>query len=241
MVKKELGSILLSLHFLNFQHSLLNLHHLLRFAPSKPFRLRPNPHYSYNSLCFHYSLFIIHSSMTRCPWLPPDKPLYVKYHDEEWGVASHDPRYLFEMICLEGAQAGLSWWTVLQKRERYRVVFHNFVPEIVAKMTDKQLEKLVYDPGIIRHRGKIFSVRDNARAWLALDNPVEWLWGFAPRKNKKRPRTMADYAARTRESDVLSKALKKAGFNFVGSTITYAFMQATGMVDDHAAGCMKSE
>jgi DNA-3-methyladenine glycosylase I len=178
--------------------------------------------------------------MNRCPWLPPDKPLYVKYHDEEWGVPSRDPRYLFEMICLEGAQAGLSWWTVLQKRERYREVFHNFVPEKVAKMTDKQLEKLIADPGIIRHRGKIFSVRDNARAWLALENPVEWLWSFAPNKKKKRPKSMADYPTKNPESDALSKAFKKAGFNFVGSTIAYAFMQATGMVDDHAAGCLKS-
>jgi DNA-3-methyladenine glycosylase I len=107
-------------------------------------------------------------------------------------------------------------------------------------MTDKQLEKIVTDAGIIRHRGKIFSVRDNARAWLALENPVEWLWSFAPNKKKKRARTMADYAVKTRESDALSKALKIAGFNFVGSTIAYAFMQATGMVDDHAAGCWKS-
>ncbi len=178
--------------------------------------------------------------MLRCPWLPPDKPLYAKYHDEEWGVASRDPRYLFEMICLEGAQAGLSWYTVLQKRKRYREVFHHFDPVKCAKMTDKQLEKLVLDAGIIRHRGKIFSVRDNARAWLAMENPVDWLWSFAPTKKKKRPRTMADYPAKTPESDALSKALKKAGFNFCGSTITYAFMQAVGIVDDHAAQCVKS-
>ena len=179
--------------------------------------------------------------MLRCPWLPPDKPLYVKYHDEEWGVASRDPRYLFEMICLEGAQAGLSWWTVLQKRKRYREVFKNFVPEKVAKMTDAELDILVADAGIIRHRGKIFSVRDNARAWLALENPVDWLWNFAPTKKKTRPRSLADYASKTPESDALSIALKKAGFHFVGSTIAYAFMQATGMVDDHAEGCVKSK
>ena len=116
--------------------------------------------------------------MTRCPWLPLQHPLYVEYHDAEWGVPSRDPRYLFECICLEGAQCGLSWWTVLQKRERYRQVFHNFEPEKVAEMTDAQLEKLLLDPGIIRHRGKIQSVRQNARAWLALENPVEWLWSF---------------------------------------------------------------
>jgi DNA-3-methyladenine glycosylase I len=108
-------------------------------------------------------------------------------------------------------------------------------------MTDAELEALVADAGIIRHRGKIFSVRDNARAWLALENPVDWLWNFAPTKKKQRPRSMADYASKTPESDALSKALKKAGFNFVGSTIAYAFMQATGMVDDHAEGCVKSK
>ncbi|MEY3394718.1 MAG: hypothetical protein RL346_954 [Verrucomicrobiota bacterium] len=178
--------------------------------------------------------------MHRCPWLPPDKPLYIKYHDEEWGVPSRDPHHLFEMICLEGAQAGLSWWTVLQKRARYREVFHGFIPEKIVKMTDSQLEALVTDPGIIRHRGKIFSVRENARAWLALEHPVDWLWSFAPRKKKPRPRTLADYASSTPESDALGKALKQAGFNFCGSTIAYAFMQATGMVDDHSAGCVKA-
>jgi DNA-3-methyladenine glycosylase I len=179
--------------------------------------------------------------MPRCPWLPEDKPLYVKYHDEEWGVSSRDPRCLFEMICLEGAQAGLSWWTVLQKRERYRKVFKNFVPEKIVKMTDAQLEALVADPGIIRHRGKIFSVRDNAHAWLTLENPVEWLWSFAPTKKKQRPRTMADYPTKTPESEALSKALKKAGFKFCGSTIAYAFMQATGMIDDHSVDCIKAK
>jgi len=105
-------------------------------------------------------------AMTRCPWLPSQHPLYVDYHDTEWGVPSRDPRYLFELICLEGAQAGLSWWTVLQKRERYRQVFHQFDPVAVAAMTDDELEGLVTDPGIIRHRAKIWSVRQNARAWL---------------------------------------------------------------------------
>ena len=175
---------------------------------------------------------------TRCPWLPVHLDLYREYHDTEWGVPSRDPRYLFEMICLEGAQAGLSWWTVLQKRERYREVFHYFDPEKVASMTDRALEKLVLDPGIIRHRGKIFSVRQNARAWLELDAPVDWLWGFAKDGRKsKRPKTMVDYPTKTPGSDAMSKALRKAGFNFVGSTTMYAFMQAVGMVDDHAAGC----
>lgn len=175
---------------------------------------------------------------TRCPWLPVHLDLYREYHDTEWGVPSRDPRYLFEMICLEGAQAGLSWWTVLQKRKRYRAVFHRFDPKKVAGMSDQELEELVLDPGIIRHRGKIFSVRQNARAWLELDAPVDWLWGFADGKPvKKRPKTMADYASRTAASDAMSKALRKAGFNFVGSTTMHAMMQAVGMVDDHAAGC----
>lgn len=148
--------------------------------------------------------------MRRCPWVPLDKPLYVEYHDIEWGVPSRDPRHLFEMLCLEGAQAGLSWWTILQKRQRYREVFENFEPAKVAKMTDARLEKLVLDAGLIRHRGKILAVRQNARAWLEIDEPVDWLWGFAPAKPKrKRPETMADYTAKTPESDAMSKALKR--------------------------------
>lgn len=180
--------------------------------------------------------------MIRCPWLPLQHPLYVAYHDTEWGVPSRDPRYLFECICLEGAQAGLSWWTVLQKRERYRQVFHDFVPEKVAKMTDAQLGKLLLDPGIIRHQGKIFSVRQNARAWLELDAPVEFLWSFVdgiPRVN--RHRNAADYQTRTPESDALSKSLRKAGFNFVGSTTMHAFQQAVGMVDDHSVDCFRKK
>ena len=177
---------------------------------------------------------------TRCPWLPLQHELYVDYHDHEWGVASRDPRHLFEMICLEGAQAGLSWWTILQKRAHYRKVFHDFEPEKVAGMTDRQLEKLVADPGIVRHRGKIFSVRQNARAWLGLENPVDWLWGFVggePIVN--RWERLADVPASTPESDALSKELRGAGFNFVGSTTMYAFMQAAGMVDDHTLDCFR--
>jgi DNA-3-methyladenine glycosylase I len=177
---------------------------------------------------------------TRCPWLPSDRPLYVEYHDTEWGVASRDSRYLFEMICLEGAQAGLSWWTVLQKRERYREVFHGFDPVRVAKMADAALGKLVLDPGIIRHRGKILSVRENAKAWLKIEDPVAWLWSFAGGETRvNRFKTMADYPSKTPESDSLSKALRKAGFNFVGSTTMYAFMQAVGMVDDHSVDCFR--
>jgi DNA-3-methyladenine glycosylase I len=177
---------------------------------------------------------------TRCPWLPVKHELYRDYHDTEWGVPSRDPRYLFEMICLEGAQAGLSWWTILQRRARYREVFHDFEPARVAAMSDAELEALVLDPGIIRHRGKIFSVRANARAWLELDDPVGWLWGFAGGKPKpSRFKSLADFPARTADSDALSKALRKAGFNFVGSTTLYAFMQAVGMVEDHTVDCFR--
>ena len=180
--------------------------------------------------------------MTRCPWLPLQHPLYVEYHDTEWGVPSRDPRYLFECICLEGAQAGLSWWTVLQKREHYRKVFHNFEPLKVAKMTDSQLEKLVLDPGIIRHRGKILSVRQNAQAWLKLSDPVDWLWSFTGGKTITNHReTLSDFISSSPESDALSKALRKAGFNFVGSTTMYAFMQAVGMVNDHTADCFRKK
>jgi DNA-3-methyladenine glycosylase I len=155
-------------------------------------------------------------------------------------VPTRDARYLFECLCLEGAQAGLSWWTVLQKRERYRQVFHNFQPSKVAEMTDSEIEKLVLDPGIIRHRGKILSVRHNAQAWLKLENPVEWLWDFVGGQPKvSHFKILADFPTHTPESDALSKALKKAGFNFVGTVTMYAFMQAVGMVNDHTVDCFR--
>lgn len=179
---------------------------------------------------------------TRCFWVPQDRPLYVEYHDTEWGVPVRDERTLFEMICLEGAQAGLSWWTVLQKREHYQKVFHQFDIEKVAKMTDAELDELVLDPGIIRHRGKILAFRQNARAWIALrekeGDMVEWLWSFIggkPQVNAWKSREQVPVT--TPESDAMSKALRKAGFNFVGSTTLYAYMQAVGMVNDHTVDC----
>jgi len=179
--------------------------------------------------------------VTRCPWVPQDKPLYIDYHDHEWGVPSRDPRHLFEVLCLEGAQAGLSWWTILSKRERYREVFHGFEVERVASMTDRELEGLLGDPGIVRHRGKVFGFRRNARAWLELDDPVAWLWGFVDGEPRvRRPRRLEDYAATTPESDALSRALKRAGFTFVGSTTCHAWMQAVGLVDEHSADCFRS-
>lgn len=184
-------------------------------------------------------------SKPRCPWLPEDNPVYAGYHDREWGVPSRNEKYLFEMLCLEGAQAGLSWWTVLRKRERYREVFHGFEVERVAAMADAELEGLLDDPGIIRHRGKVWAFRQNARAWIELGeregDPVEWLWDFVGGQPQvRRPQRMEDYLVTTPESEALSKALRKAGFNFVGATTMHAFMQAVGMVDEHAAQCFRA-
>ncbi len=181
----------------------------------------------------------------RCGWVPEDDPLYVAYHDDEWGVPSHDDRHLFEMICLEGAQAGLSWRTILGRRQGYRAAFAGFEPEVVAGYGPAQIDRLVEDPGIIRHRGKIESVVANAQAVLEVRAEVgsldAYLWGFvdgAPIVN--RPETLADIAAETEESRRLSKDLKRRGFRFVGPTTMYAFMQAAGLVDDHTVDCFRA-
>ncbi|HEX4869734.1 MAG TPA: DNA-3-methyladenine glycosylase I [Moraxellaceae bacterium] len=182
-------------------------------------------------------------SPVRCPWCGDD-PLYVRYHDEEWGVPSRDDRHLFEMLCLEGQQAGLSWITVLRKREAYRRAFHGFDPRKVARMSDADIEVLLSDPGLIRHRGKLTAIRDNAIATLALQREAgslaDWLWGQAggaPVEN--RWRSYRDAPAATPLSDRLAKELKKRGFRFVGSTTVYAFLQACGVVNDHEAGCFR--
>ncbi len=163
------------------------------------------------------------------------------YHDTEWGVPCHDDRAMFELLTLEGAQAGLSWRTVLVRREAYRAAYHGFDIGLVAAMTDDALEALLADSALIRNRLKIFSVRENARAALALPEGLgRYLWSFiggVPVRN--RPADRAAVPATTGVSDAMSKALKKAGFRFVGSTICYALMQATGMVDDHVAGCFR--
>ena len=179
----------------------------------------------------------------RCGWVSED-PLYQKYHDKEWGRPIRDDQALFELLTLEGCQAGLSWITVLRKREHYRKVYDGFDPRKIARYTPTKLKKLLEDPGIIRHKGKIEASVSNAKAYLAIvehDGPggfSKFLWSFVGGKPKKnRPKTLKDVPARTPESDALSKALQKAGFKFVGSTICYAFMQASGMVDDHVAGC----
>jgi len=166
------------------------------------------------------------------------------YHDQEWGTPLHDDQRLFEFLVLEGAQAGLSWRTVLAKRERYREVFHQFDIAAVARMTDRQLERLLLDPGIIRNRLKVFSARDNARAVLRIATEFgsldAHLWSFVdgqPRRNHWRGPDAVP--ASTPLSDRMSKDLRQRGLRFVGSTICYAFMQATGMVDDHLVGCFR--
>ncbi len=177
--------------------------------------------------------------MNRCFWCSAD-PLYVAYHDQEWGVPLHEPRALFELLLLEGFQAGLSWFTVLQKRARYRQVLHGFDPQRLAALDDAEIEALLQDPGIIRNRRKLQAARQNARAWLSLEDPVAWLWSFVggrPRINHFRDRH--EVPAVTAEAEAMSRALRKAGFSFVGPTICYAFMQASGMVMDHTLDCFR--
>ena len=166
----------------------------------------------------------------------------VAYHDEEWGVPSHDPRHLFELLTLEGAQAGLSWITILRKREGYRRAFADFDVERVARFTERDVERLLGDPGIVRNRAKVESTISNAQAVLGLDEPfADLLWravGGEPKVN--RPASLAEIPAETDESRALSKELKRRGFRFVGPTICYALMQAAGLVDDHVVGCFKA-
>jgi DNA-3-methyladenine glycosylase I len=176
----------------------------------------------------------------RCGWASSD-PLYEKYHDREWGRPLKDDRALFELLTLEGCQAGLSWITVLRKREHYRKVYDGFDAKKIARYTPAKLKKLLADPGIIRHRGKIAASVSNAQAFLKLvereGSFYRWLHKVAGDAGHTPPRNLKDVPARTPTSDALSKALKKEGFKFVGSTICYAFMQASGLVDDHVVGC----
>ena len=168
----------------------------------------------------------------------------IAYHDAEWGVPVHDDRVLFEFLTLEGAQAGLSWETILKKREAYRKAFAGFDPAAVARFTPARVERLLRDPGIVRNRLKVASTVGNARAFLAVQDEHgsfdTYVWGFvghAPRVNRRR--SIEDVPARTAESDALSRDLLRRGFKFVGSTICYAFMQAVGMVDDHTVDCFR--
>ncbi len=179
--------------------------------------------------------------MERCGWVSQD-PLYIAYHDNEWGVPETDSKKLFEMICLEGQQAGLSWITVLKKRENYRACFHQFDPVKVAAMQEEDVERLVQDAGIIRHRGKIQAIIGNARAYLQMEQNgepfVDFVWSFVNHQPQvTQATTLSEIPTSTSASDALSKALKKRGFKFVGTTICYSFMQACGLVNDHVVGC----
>jgi DNA-3-methyladenine glycosylase I len=180
----------------------------------------------------------------RCEWGPRGGELMVAYHDTEWGVPVHDDRKQFEFLTLESAQAGLSWLVVLRKREAYRRAFADFDPEKVARFTDKRVEKLLVDPGIIRNRQKIAAAISNARAFLAVSEEFgsfdKYIWGFVDgRPIQNRLQSIKDAPATSKESDALSKDLKQRGFKFVGSTIMYAHMQAVGMVNDHLVTCFR--
>lgn len=181
---------------------------------------------------------------TRCPWLDESKPDYVAYHDEEWGVPVHDDRTLFEFLTLESAQAGLSWYTVLRKRANYHQAFAQFDPAKVARFSEAKIEKLLQDPGIIRNRLKVRAAVTNAQRFLEIQDEFgsfdAYSWRFVDGKPVVNElRTLADYPATSPLSDALSKDLKARGFKFVGSTIIYAHMQATGMINDHVLDCFR--
>lgn len=178
--------------------------------------------------------------MPRCSWATAEPN--ITYHDEEWGVPVHDDRKLFEFLILEGAQAGLSWTTILNKRENYRKAFEGFRPERIARYGPREVKRLLADPGIVRNRLKIAATINNAKLFLAVRQEFgsfdAYLWSFVGgRPLQKRRRRMAEVPARTKESDAMSRDLLKRGFKFVGSTICYALMQATGMVNDHLVTC----
>jgi DNA-3-methyladenine glycosylase I len=180
---------------------------------------------------------------TRCPWAGSD-PLYLAYHDEEWGVPVHDDRQLFEMLVLEGAQAGLSWYTILRKRAAYRAAFDGFDPAVVAGYDDAKLDALLANSGIVRNRLKIRAAVANARAFVEIQREAgsfdAYLWAFVGGRPKQNAwRTLAEVPASTADSDALSRDLKKRGMTFVGTTIVYAFMQATGLVNDHLVDCFR--
>ncbi len=181
-------------------------------------------------------------SLTRCAWAKNE--LAIQYHDQEWGVPVHDDRTLFEFLILEGAQAGLSWDTILKKRTHYRTAFDNFDPVRVARYTPRKVERLLADPGIVRNRLKVESAVKNAQAFLKVQKEAgsfdAYIWQFVGgRTHQNTWRSLKDVPARTAASDAMSKDLKKRGFSFMGSTICYAFMQATGMVNDHTLDCFR--
>ena len=182
--------------------------------------------------------------INRCSWVGQNKPHYEHYHDTEWGIPVHDDQKHFEMLILEGAQAGLSWETILKRREGYREAFKQFDVVAVANMSDSDLEALLTNPGIIRNRLKVFSARQNARVFISIQKEFgsfdAYVWQFVQGQPKiNRPASLQEIPTQTSESDALSKDLKKKGMRFVGPTIIYAHMQAVGMVDDHIQGCFR--
>jgi DNA-3-methyladenine glycosylase I len=182
--------------------------------------------------------------LQRCDWALTGGPnigdAYLRYHDEVWGVPERDPRVLFEFLILEGAQAGLSWSTILRKLDTYRRAYDGFDPEVVARYGDADVARLLADPGIVRNRAKVAASIRNAQAWLELDDPVQYLWSFTDGAvvHNAWP-DMASVPPETDRSQAMSSDLKRRGFAFVGPTICYAFMQATGMVDDHITTCFR--
>jgi len=186
------------------------------------------------------------STPHRCPWVDLGKPDYVEYHDREWGVPVHEDRLLFEFLTLEAAQAGLSWYTILRKRENYRAAFDDFDPAKVARYDETKEAELLANPGIVRNRAKIKSAILNARKFLDVQREFgsfdAYVWGFVGGKPQvNEVRRIGDFRATSPESDALSKDLKRRGFKFLGSTVCYAHMQATGMVNDHVASCFRRE
>jgi DNA-3-methyladenine glycosylase I len=181
--------------------------------------------------------------LVRCEWAGSD-PLMVAYHDEEWGRACHDDRALFELLILEGFQAGLSWSTILRKRAAFRSAFNGFDPQSVAAYGPDDVSRLLADAGIVRNRLKVGAAISNAQAFLTMQERHgsfdAYIWQFAPDSGRGRPRSLADLPATTPESDTMSKQLKRDGFRFVGSTICYAFMQSAGLVDDHVVNCFRA-
>ena len=181
------------------------------------------------------------STLTRCGWAPATDALYLAYHDEEWGVPTRGDRDLFELLVLEGAQAGLSWATILHKRDGYRRAFRNFEVGAVARFGERDVERLLSDAAIVRNRAKVESAIANARAVLALDASLsEYVWSFVDGEPKVNAwRTLADIPAETDDSKAMSKDMKKRGFRFVGPTVCYAFMQSAGLVNDHVVDCFR--
>lgn len=194
-------------------------------------------------LLFLYPRCEMPKSRSRCDWVGND-PLYQEYHDTEWGVPVYDDRLLFEMLNLEGAQAGLSWITILRKRKNYQKAFANFNPKKIVKFSDTKLEKLLHNPGIVRNRLKVWAVRTNAKAYLDTVSEFgsfsNYIWSFTDGKPiTNNFRTLQEIPAKTSLSDRMSKNLKKRGFKFIGSTIVYAYMQAVGIVNDHSLSCFR--